>query len=193
MMRRRGFTFIEMIVVIFMLMLFTAMVYPSVTAVLRSQAASNYRTELITLTQKAREQALRTRRATVVKFDNAGRLGWDFAQDEITDVQGNPLRSTGAEEQQLELGALRDPIDAPVGTDFHSYRVGRADVSQADFAARFYPDGTADRAYMELSQNGRIFLLAIDPTNGNAELREETLNEQTEDEWDAGELEQRVG
>ncbi len=190
---RRGFTFIEMIVVVFLLTLLTAMVYPSVTAALRSQAQSNFRTELVTLTQRAREQALRSRRATVVKFDTSGRLGWDYAQDEYVDAQGNPLRSTGEEEIQLELGSLRDIVNAPEGTEYHVFRSNLANVSQTEFEVRFYPDGTADRGYIEFSQNERVFLLAIDPVTGNAVIREETLNEQSEDEWDAGELEQRVG
>lgn len=183
----RAFTFIEISVVVFLIILLSFLVLPSIVAAQRSQRAVNFRLELSNLMQEARRQALQQNRATVVRFASDGRLGWTFL-DPRPDGAQEPQNP--GEDIQDGLRGLLSPAER---TSFAAYRVGRADTNQSDWEAAFYPNGSSDRASLEFEQDGQAWTLTIDPDQGTAAVVRGTLQDIEENTWPAGEVERRVG
>ncbi len=188
MMRRRGFTIVEVSTVIFLIILLAATVYPSIGAIQRSQAAIGFRQSVESIAQKARTEAIRQNRATALKFNADGQIGWDFIEDQTEEQIAN-----GADSDELELGAVRDAIQPTPTTEMLTYELNRQDVSRDEWQVGFYPDGSADRAYLEFTQDDQTFLLIVNPQSGSTRIIQGTLSEQAEEVWEAGEIEQRVG
>lgn len=188
--RNRGFTIVEMSVVTIMVILFAAIVFPSVVAVQRSQAASGFRIGLENTVQIARRQAASQNRATVMKFGNDNELGWDFAEDPL---ESSSEDSTTADEDDVELGQVRNGISLPENTEFIEFKRNKQTENQTEWQVKFLPDGTAERAVAEFTQDGKSYILIINPANGSSEVREGTMDDYDDEGWQAGEIEQRVG
>lgn len=190
--RNRGFTFVEMVLVIIMIIMFSVIVFPSVIAVQRSQAASGFRIGLENVAQIARRQAVLQNRATVLKFGSDNQIGWDYVE-EPTETDTQSENRTVQEEDSLELGQVRNGISTVENTEFTKFRRNKLDESQSEWQVGFFPDGTADRAVAEFTQDGRSYLLIISPLNGASSVVEGTLDDYEGEGWEAGEIERRVG
>jgi len=190
--RNRGFTFVEMVLVIIMVIMFSAIVFPSVIAVQRSQSASGFRIGLENVAQIARRQAVLQNRATVLKFGSNNEIGWDYVEDPVeTDTQST--NSNTQQEDAIELGQVRNGISLVENTEFTGYRRNELDESQSEWQVGFFPDGTADRAVAEFTQDGKSYILIISPLNGASNIVEGTLDDYEGEGWEAGEIERRVG
>jgi len=187
-MRQRGFSIVEVSIVVFLIIMLTSIVAPSLGAMMRGQAAIGFRQELESVAQRARTQAMRQNRATVIKFNIDGQIGWDFLEEATTDEQ-----IAQDEDDNFELGQVRNGVAPTETTSFTTYELNRENVSQNEWQVGFYPDGTADRAYLEFTMDNQTFVLIVNPTTGTTRVSEGTINDQEEDEWPAGEIEQRVG
>ncbi len=142
--RRRGFTLVELLVVLFILSIFTALAAPSfhrtmVSARLRVSAA-----EVRAAFGKARSLAVAAGRVRTVVFDlEKGEFGLD---NEV-------LRRAFAE--PIRLGGVR---------------VGGEEQAEGEARVRFYPDGTAEEAEVSVdSGDGGEIRVRLDPLTGIAE------------------------
>jgi Tfp pilus assembly protein FimT len=187
-MRQRGFSIVEVSIVVFLIIMLTSIVAPSLGAILRGQAAIGFRQELESVAQRARTQAITNNRATVIKFNVDGQIGWDFLEEPVTDEQ-----ITRDDNANVGLGEVRNAVSPTANTSFDVYQLNKEDVQQSDWQVGFYPDGTADRAYLQFTMDDQTFVFVISPSSGTTRVIESTINDQAEQEWPAGEIEQRVG
>lgn len=189
--RNRGYTIVEMALVVIIIATVAAIAIPSMSAVQRGQSASSFRVGLENVIQTARQQAARQNRVTVVKFNSDNEFGWDFVEDQL---ESESESSANQDQDNIELGQVRDGISIPQSTEFVEFRRNKTTENQSDWQVMFMPDGTAERAVAEFTQDGKSYLLIVYPKSGASEVREGTMNDYEEDDsWDAGELEQRVG
>lgn len=186
----RGFTIVEVVLVMVIIAIVASMIMPSFQAIQRSQAATGFRQGLESVAQKARTRAIRENRATHILFDSNGSIGWDFIEEAAVDPQTG--ESTGTE-TELELGQVRDPVQPTATTSFSTYELNREDVDQTDWQVGFFPDGSADRAYLEFTMDDQTFVLIVNNRSGSTRVVQGTIEDQTDDEWEAGEIERRVG
>ncbi|MFM9873600.1 MAG: Tfp pilus assembly protein FimT/FimU [Fimbriimonadaceae bacterium] len=187
-MRRRGFTIVEVSIVIFMIILLTSIVAPSLHSLQRSQSDIGFRQNFESVAQVARSQAMRQNRATVLKFNNDGQIGWDFLEDPATEQQ-----QTQDDNANIQLGEVRNGVSPTDETTFDTYQLNNEDVQQSEWQVGFYPDGTADNAVLQFTMGDQTFLFSVNPQSGSTTVRQGTIDDQTEYEWPAGEIEQRVG
>lgn len=186
--RTRGFTIVDVVMVVFLITLLASTVYPAIGAIQKSQAAIGFRQSIESVAQKARTEAIQQNRATALRFNADGQIGWDFIE-ELTEEQV----ANGEETDELELGAVRDAIQPTDTTEFLTFELDRENVTREEWQVGFYPDGTADRGFLEFTQDDQTFVLIVNPESGSTRVSPGTLSEQEEDEWPAGEIEQRVG
>ncbi len=187
-MRRRGFSIVEVSIVVFLIIMLTSIFAPSLGAMMRGQAAIGFRQELESVAQRARTEAIRQNRATVVKFNTNGQIGWDFLEEATTDQQINQDANAN-----VELGQVRNAISPTSDTAFATYELNKENVQQSEWQVGFYPDGTADRAFLEFTMGDLTYVFVVNPQSGSTRVIQSTISDQEEDEWPAGEIEQRVG
>jgi Tfp pilus assembly protein FimT len=183
--RQRGITIVDMVMVMFIITVITAIVTPSLAAIIRSQSDLSFRVGLESLAQKARAIAIREQRATSLTIDNEGRIGWDYAEDARTDDQAN-------DEDNLGLGEVRDPLSFPQSTEFREFQLNSESVSQDEWQVKFFPDGTADQAVAEFAQNEFVHLFTIQSATGATKVTPGNIDDLEETRWEAGQIEQRI-
>ena len=174
--------------VIFLIILLASMVLPSLVAVIKSQDAAAFRLGVVSLMQQARKEAIQQNRAMTVRFDGDA-LGYQVAQGDEREDDATPQLGTAADENIALSGRLR-PYP---GTRFTAFEISRESVAQDEFQVTFYPDGSADRAFMQFEIDEQAYLLSVDPMLGLTRLRPGRLEEVEDTTWEAGELERRVG
>ncbi len=149
MMSNRGFTLVETLLVLALLVLGAALLLPSASAIFRRARLVNPEEEVALILQQARREAVLRGRPVEMQFDaRAQRFVWDNAA-------GVDL---SAGDQRMEIGFLRaDNTDAVlIG--------GRRIETSLLPAMRFYPDGTCDPVRLQLRlPEGVVRLMAIDP------------------------------
>ncbi|MCH7903501.1 MAG: type II secretion system protein [Armatimonadetes bacterium] len=174
-MNRRGFTLIEVAVVITLVAILATLVIPSVFAAKRSQDAQAVRQDVFGFFTAARVEAIGSGRIVVVRFDNSGSQLVAESFDPVT-------------EQQVELNVYEVP-------DFvaaESFLLGDELVSSVEWEVRFYPDGSCDAAEFEMLDGSLVVLVTLDPATGRVTVGEELEEEEVDDSWPAGELEIRA-
>jgi len=164
---RRGFTLVELIVVIMVIMLVVAVAVPSF---FRFQHAAQFQSVVrrsLGLLGEARGLALSTEHEVVV----------------FHDVDANALRlmvEPAATDQEVDPGGPRPPADERATRDIRvvplppdvSIRVGTVDEA-AEPALRFYPDGRAEPGTLFLGQEGSFpVLLTVNPRTGRVRVQE---------------------
>lgn len=174
-MRQRGFTLIELTVVIVVLMLFASVVVPNLSA----------------------QKAGRERRAFL---ESARRIALDARSEAIERGATVTLRyEEGQKEMKLEREAAEQNEEAeeirtvalPEDFSLQNFRVGKESVTAGDWQVRFFADGTSDGGAVELDENGDIQSLIVDK-RGNATLESGSLPEETDERWPVGDYERRA-
>ena len=174
-MNRRGFTLIEVAVVITLIAILATLVVPSVFAAKRSQDAQAVRQDVFGFFAAARVEAIGSGRIVVVRFENSGSQLVAESFDPVT-------------EQQVELRVYEVP-------DFvtpESFLLGDELVSSVEWEVRFYPDGSCDDAEFELLDGSLVVLVTLDPATGRVTVGEDTEEDEVDEFWPAGELEIRA-
>jgi prepilin-type N-terminal cleavage/methylation domain-containing protein len=171
---KRGFTLIELTVVITILVLFAVAVAPNVLNQQRSGETRAFYSAARRIVSTARETAISTKSPVFLTFDDSQRrlvLSQDDAQTE--------------QKSEIEHVSLPDGINAG------AFRVGGVDSNSSDWSIGFYPDGTADAGglELELGDGQRSLMIAA---NGSATLSDGEMPDTTADRWPAGSYEQRL-
>ena len=174
-MNRRGFTLIEVAVVITLVAILATLVLPSIVAAKRSQDAMSVRQDVFGFFAAARVEAIGLGRIVVVRFDNSG--------SQLVAESVDP-----ATEQQEELLLY----DVPDFVTPESFVLGDEVVSSVEWEVRFYPDGSCDAAEFELLDGSLVVLVVLDPATGLVTVGEELEEDEADEFWPAGELEIRA-
>lgn len=145
----RGFTLVESLLVLALLVLAATVLLPSAGALFRRTHAGNPEEEVAGILQQARRAAVLSGREVAMRFDaRAQRFVWDASA-------GVRLARDDA---RMEVGFLR------AGTGSSVLIGGQRVETSLQPAMRFFPDGTCDPVRVQLRvADGAPRILAIDP------------------------------
>lgn len=174
--RRRGFTFIEMIVVITIMALMASIAIPSMAGAERARQYRSALSNLKRLPIQAREAAI-SRGTTVVLHTEGNGTGIVAVEESADGVEGQTIGRA----------------DLPEGLSFRTLRVGDRDAGTSDWSLRFYSDGTSDGGGFEIEENANIWSVVIEPRTGRVQNVKGEMPPLSEQSWPAGEREQKLG
>lgn len=179
----RGFTLIEMTVVVTILAMMAALIVPNLVAVRRGQQARELEAALLRLPTEARNEARRSGTAVTLRMEG-----------ETLVMERAPLTEDGIADPEADPESIRR-VDLPEGVRLDAARQARENIDTASWSWVVYPDGSADAGGLEFAQgdgaeNRRTLLLPAGPAE-EARWQDGPLAEETEERWTAGELEAR--
>ncbi|MEZ5164222.1 MAG: prepilin-type N-terminal cleavage/methylation domain-containing protein [Fimbriimonadaceae bacterium] len=165
--RKGGFTFVEVSVVVFVITLMAALATPWLRAVQRSQEALGFRLSLDTIAQEARRLSLEGQNNMLINISDDGQIQLQATVDpanvpfgQTTQDQEGPVTSTS---DNVRPGDAHQHPHAR-GHFLVDFQVADERITQQDWEAGFYPDGTADRSASNLNKTAH-------PTSGLLILR----------------------
>ena len=171
--RKRGFTLMEMSVIITLIALFAAMIVP---ALAHWRAGDEYRAfpgKLIRLIGQAKLDAISSHTSRSIGYDETTgefRLFWQDAQSS----------------QEQEGGRVAMPDGVTMGRLVYL----NSDTAPQDWRITFYPDGTAEKAGLELRDQDSYISVSVDAA-GHSTLTHDALPEADTQRWQAGDNEVR--
>jgi len=174
--KRRGFTLIELSVVIVLIALFAAVILPKLVVVRDSQRAAAFRTDMTRFFREARETSISSRRVVEVRYSGSA---WEMVQI--------PDETDDADEQTLERLAM------PAGAEATSFRLQERDVTSDEFLVRCYPDGSTSDAALQWGTGADTYVLRIKGNSGSVTMARGSIEDEVDPTWPAGELEKRAG
>ncbi|MBS1706514.1 MAG: prepilin-type N-terminal cleavage/methylation domain-containing protein [Armatimonadetes bacterium] len=174
-MRRRAFTFVEMMVVIMVLAMVAAIAFPKLSSTIKSGRVREYLGKLKDLPSECRNTAIRTGRTVSLVASNQGQLT----------IQQVPVDETDPQDLQS--------LQTPSSITLDGFEVDQNAVTEGEWQVRFYPDGTCDGARVNVNEGSSIKVLVIDAKSGRGTYKSEQEAEEIQDqEWDAGGIQQRA-
>jgi prepilin-type N-terminal cleavage/methylation domain-containing protein len=172
--KRRGFTLIEMGVVVLIIAMFAALVMP---AMARWRAGDEYRAfpgKLLRFVGKAKQEAIERKQSRSIAYDTT--------TGEFKMVWTDPGSSA-----EQEGGRLSVPAEMEMGRVIY---LGN-DTSIENWKLTFFQDGSAEDAGFEVRDQDRYLTVIIDSL-GHIKMTRDPLPEQTDVRWSAGENEIRA-
>lgn len=169
--RRRGFTLIELSVVIVILAMFAAAVVPNLARTVTSSQDRSYRQSLLTLVQKAHTEAIMRGQTVSLSVAESGALQIAVQQDDQQEV-------------------IRQ-VDANDGQEIAKFMLKGEEVADSDWIVQFYADGKCDGGGFQVGQGNAAFSYQIRRSDGRVRLNsgELDVNNDPESEWEAGQFE----
>lgn len=191
-MRRRGFSLIEMCVLIVVVSAMAALVLPNIVSM---QTAANKRKAyqaVRRLAIRAHEDAIASGQVRELTFeDPAGRLtlNREVPQEEPGTVTGRatptPLVPSDDQIEPIASATLPDGVEA------QQFQQEGQPTNAASWRIRFYPDGRSDSGGFEMREGETIRSLAFLP-DGRIVYQEGALPDTSQSRWQAGNLETRT-
>lgn len=187
---RRAFTLIELGVVVLIVLLFAALVVPSIV---RDKEALEHReayNKAYQLALRARVEAISSGLPHQLSFDDGeSTLKVDRMDQPSTTSTTGQIQPTATldEEQATMVASVRFPNGVSVG----SVRLGTNETSVSEWKLRFYPDGTTDGGGAELNEGNQTKLLKIEK-DGRVTLNDGHFGDPLEDLWQAGDYDRRT-
>ena len=169
-MRQRGFTLIEMTIVITILALTAALIVPRVSAIKDSRAFHDQEAAIIRLPREARNEARRSGQPVTLRVSSNTLV-----------IERTPSQDSSQVVKQLSLGSSFVVNRAQKGSE-------DTDISSWTWVA--YPDGSSDKGGLEFTAGGKAKYLLL-PSQGNALWDDGNLPPSAQERWKAGELQQR--
>lgn len=171
--RRSGFTLIEMVVTVTVLVLFAALLVPEFARMKERNLAENFFPGLQSAVRYAHNQAISQTTVTVLQFDsgsNSFTVSNDSAVDPLMPGQGQSNPNTGPVPPQTDAnasvapspfsqnsqpgmesppaapaaGSITQTVQAPTTYLPSQWQLNGQQVDESSWAIRFYPDGTSD-------------------------------------------------
>ncbi len=164
-----------MTAVITILMVIAAVVLPRFAALNAGQTSRDFQSALIDLAADARIMAIESGRVVQVTY-----------QDDRLALVINSVDPDNFELQELRTVSL-----VP-GANLTSFTVEGLFASSADWIMEFHPDGTGNDAGIEVDEGGRIYSIRFRGEDGSSQRSDSPLEESSEQEWQAGEIETRI-
>jgi type II secretion system protein H len=169
--RRPGFTLVELIVVLFILLLMTTAVVPRVIALQKSRRLKDLEARIIRLPAEARNEAVRAGTPVRLRVDGADLV-----------LERAPLNGTPQEVKRVTLGT-------GIGVDIVEKDGQPANTGSWQWTV--YPDGSADAGGIQFTEGASEKSLALS-SDGNARWVLGNLPDGTPERWPAGQLQQRA-
>jgi prepilin-type N-terminal cleavage/methylation domain-containing protein len=171
-MLRRGFSMVEMTVVIVVLALMAAAIMPNVGTAVEQNRRRNYRLAVPRLVGEAQNYAIREGQTVTMRADTDG------AFTLVTEAEG----------EENTINELT-PVE---GVDIDALLTADGSDPGSDWQINFYPDGSSDGGVIELSDAGAPFRYQVLKSSGKVRrIGEDTPLEA--EKWEAGNLAVRGG
>lgn len=165
---RRGFTFLEMTLVIGLLFLMAGVTIPRVSTSLKSQQVRTFREDVGRLFADARNLARSSGQTVYVQVGESGQL--QLVQGD----QDQPLRS----------------IAVPEGMNLDDFELLGDPVSESEWQVGYYGDGKVDTAAFSINEGDVSRTYRILSTGVIREVGDDEYQD-PEEKWEAGEIVQR--
>lgn len=168
---RRAFTLVELIVVLFVLVLLTTAVVPSVVALQRSRRLKSLEARVVRLPLQARNAAARSGTPVRLRVDGDA-LVLDRA----------PLNGAPEEITRVALGTSLQVEDV---------RTGGLSANTDSWQWTVYPDGSAEDGGVQFVERSARKALVLS-SDGRAQWVTGDLPDRSRDRWPAGQLQSRT-
>lgn len=189
-MNKRGFTLIEITVVVAVIVILAATAVPGLFAARRSREARAFFSNLRDLGVRARNEAIRLPATVVLTYDEAETR---FQLEVEVEEEGTSSlsRSTTQETEPAEERLQGTEVVVPEGITVQSFRANGDDTTASEWRIRFFPDGRSDGGGLQIEDAGIIQSWVVDDS-GRERLLEVELTETEAERWEAGQHEQRL-
>lgn len=179
---RFGFTYLELITAVFVLALVSTGLMLRLVATQRGDQERGFRMGIARLATDARQAAIAAATPMTLRLDETGSSFRVMPQGDDTNGRDVEPRGRG--------------VRLPPRSSIQELRVNGQTVAAAEWAVRFYPDGTCDAAALQIqSSGGSVYSVVFDPKTGTVRIEESQLADvgDVEERWEAGERELRGG
>ena len=167
-MRRRGFTFVEMLLVIMVMLLISGLVMPNLVTRKRNRDAWEFRQELRSLGMNAKARATEIGRTVSLSFDKSK----NQAQVIELDVNGSEK--------------VTHTLDMPPGLTTSRF-VGNQDEQVGNqWRVPFYSDGNTTGGGIQFQSDDRTWSLVVSPMDETIKDLDGPMPDFTYDTWPAG-------
>ncbi len=189
--RRRGFTLIELGVVVIVIVTFASLIVPRFISIQRSRQVWEFEQALQRLAGSAHEEAINRSHTMVLTFDEAqNQFSLSVEADPSSSTSSGPLTLQGnsatTDQRQVVYSAK-----LPQGTVVQQYQAQGQPSNSGSWQIQFFADGTCDAGGVELSEDGALRTLYLDP-RGTFKFSTEALPDPKSLEWDAGDFQRRA-
>jgi len=166
-MRRRGFTFVELSVVIIVMAMFAALTVPNIASTIESGKRRGFRQAVLSLIREARAEAVSRKQPVAMSYTDDG-----FELTVTTNDQDEVIKS----------------IDKVDGVDASHFTTNGDETADTSWRCSFYPDGTCDGGSFEFDEASDSQTVTIAKRDGHILLNDGQYDESTnpDQEWDAG-------
>lgn len=168
---RRGFTLVELVVVIFILLLLATAVVPRVVAIQKSRRLKDMEGRIIRLPIEARNEAVRAAMPVRLRVDGAALV-----------IERSPVNGEAETVKRVPL--------IP-GIQVDSVRLGEQPSNTGSWQWTVYPDGSAEDGGIQFEENGSEKSLLLS-SQGEARWILGDLPDEAPERWPAGQLKQRT-
>lgn len=171
----RGFTLIELTVVVAVLSLLAAAIMPNLASFERGRQLRSFLTNLPLMAARAREMAISYGYPVDLEYDDGANQLVIHSKDQNGD------------DQTLSTLAL------PSGFSASRFMLGQNESDGSSWKLAFYPDGTSDGGGLELRKpDNTILSLHVFANDGRSELLNDSLPDPKQDSWPAGDYVHRT-
>lgn len=167
---RRGFTLIEMSIVITLVALFAVFILPNLVTSRQAEDERLFVDGLKRLADNARDTAISKNETLHLSLDG----------NRLTVTQETDTNQKGDEVAGLDLIS---------GAQANKFQANGQDMESGDWDLRFYPDGTADEGGVEIDIRDATYALNV--TSRGAATVDDQLTDYANVRWDAGTYETR--
>jgi prepilin-type N-terminal cleavage/methylation domain-containing protein len=172
---RRAFTLVEVTIVVALIGVMAVAVLPRFAALQSGQATRDFASALLRIGTDARLIAIESGQTVQVRYDDERR---------VLVFESLDLETLAASEQKA--------VPLPALVTLSAFTLDGAFTSEADWNLQFYPDGSGLDAGVEVEDGSYVYHVNIEGRDGAAVRGLDRLEESSEQEWQAGELEQRI-
>ncbi len=175
--RRRGFTLIEMLAVTVIIAVMASIV---VGRLQNSRDGITFQRGIQGIesaANKARSQAIQTGKTYELTFDDT--------------TESLKVEEFNADQSANEVNSLISTDNTTMGSGWTVFEVRMADgTTDSQLSIKFFADGTAESKSVEFHSSGAPISLIV-KQNGNIEVKRGALSDEQNQEWEAGNIEQR--
>ena len=210
--KRSGFTLIEMMVIIVLISLLSAMVAPNLIAMRDGQRKRALYTSVADLAGLAREMALTNDQTMYLQIDaNSNSILLKQEVDTTTYQNSNDTSATGGDtivvaghtqstRQNSNIGTASadrsqdktvKTIALPQGITFGNFKLAGTSSDEGSWKLHYYADGTTDGGGLELIEGRGTKSIVIGPKGGVSET-DGSLPDSSQDQWTAGDYVHRA-
>lgn len=180
---RRGFTLIEMSLVVVLLFLAAALVSPNLVSIRNSRKAADMRAAIVRLPVEARNEARKSGQVVRLRISEGALVLERIAATTDTSTQsGDQSTSDATEVKRVDLG--NDWKVDGVWTD-------GVEAGTEDWKWDVSPDGSASSAAIRFQENNASHSLSLE-ADGGSSWADGDPKDTRQEEWTAGDLENRV-